>query len=143
MDKNERKEKRRLKREAKHNYVAFNAENDIKYRAPFGINHVRTLAWICILITNITTILIIANTAFHRELIDISALNVIGIIFDMSLPLFLIASFSYILQNKERTGNIVLFYLAASAMIPFYTPLFSTISSADCSTRFRATHSRF
>lgn len=119
MDKNERKEKRRLKREAKHNYVAFNAENDIKYRAPFGINHVRTLAWICILITNITTILIIANTAFHRELIDISALNVIGIIFDMSLPLFLIASFSYILQNKERTGNIVLFYLAASAMIPF------------------------
>ncbi len=119
MDRIERKEQRRQKREAKYNLVAFNAENDIKYRAPFGINHVRTLAWVCILITQITVLLGIAVTVFHRDFIDINVLKTIQIFADMSLPLFLLASFSYILQNRDRCGQIVLFYLAASAMIPF------------------------
>lgn len=119
MNRTERKEQRRQKREAKYNLVAFNAENDIKYRAPLGINHVRTLAWLCILITQITTLLSIAVTAFQRDFLDINVLNTIQMFADMSLPLFLLASFSYILQNKERCGQIVLFYLAVSAMIPF------------------------
>ena len=119
MDRTERKEQRRQKREAKYNLVAFNAENDIKYRAPFSINHVRTLAWLCILITQITMLLGIAVTVFNRDFIDINVLNTIQMFADMSLPLFLLASFSYILQNRERCGQIVLFYLAASAMIPF------------------------
>ncbi len=119
MNRTERKEQRRQKREAKYNLVAFNAENDIKYRAPFGINHVRTLAWVCILITQITVLLGIAVTVFHRDFIDINVLKTIQIFADMSLPLFLLASFSYILQNRDRCGQIVLFYLAASAMIPF------------------------
>lgn len=119
MNRTERKEQRRQKREAKYNLVAFTAENDIKYRAPFSINHVRTLAWLCILTTQITMLLGIAVTIFKRDFLDINVLNNIQMFADMSLPLFLLASFSYILQNKERCGQIVLFYLAASAMIPF------------------------
>ena len=42
----------------------------------------------------------------------------------MSVPLFLLASFSYILQNKEKCGRIILFYLAMSAIIQI---LFSII----------------
>ena len=119
MDRTERKEQRRLKREAKYNFVAFNAENDIKYRAPFSINHVRTLAWVCILVMQITILLSVAVTMFKRDFIDINVLNNIQMFAEMSLPLFLLSSFSYILQNHDRCGQIVLFYLAASAMIPF------------------------
>ena len=51
-------------------------------------------------------------------------IQVIQMIASMSVPLFLLASFSYILQNKEKCGQIILFYLAMSAIIPI---LFSII----------------
>lgn len=118
MDKSERRELRRLKKEQQNNLIAFNAENDIKYRAPFGINHVRTLAWICVIILQIVCAMETAGKICGEELINPHISEIIQMISGMSLPLFLLASFSYILQNKENSGKIVLFYLFASAIIP-------------------------
>ena len=53
---NRKKKAAPIEKRAKNNLVAFNADNDIKYRAPFGINHVRTLAWICIIVMQITVL---------------------------------------------------------------------------------------
>lgn len=124
MDKTERKEQRRMKKEQKNNLVAFNAENDIKYRAPFGINHVRTMAWICIVIMQITVLAGTIKSISKIELISDGGIQAIQMLASMSVPLFLLASFSYILQNKEKCGRIILFYLAMSAIIPI---LFSII----------------
>lgn len=124
MDKTERKEQRRMKKEQKNNLVAFNAENDIKYRAPFGINHVRTMAWICIVVMQITVLAGTIKSISKIELISDGGIQAIQMLASMSVPLFLLASFSYILQNKEKCGRIILFYLAISAIIPI---LFSII----------------
>lgn len=118
MDKAERKELRRLKKEQNNNLIAFNAENDIKYLAPFGINHARTLAWICVIILQIVCVMETAGKIRSEELINPQISEIIQMISGMSLPLFLLASFSYILQNKENSGRIVLFYLIASSIIP-------------------------
>lgn len=118
MEKSERRELRRLKKEQQNNLIAFNAENDIKYRAPFGINHVRTLAWICVIILQIVCVVETAGKIRGEEFISPHISEIIQMISGMSLPLFLLASFSYILQNKENSGKIVLFYLFASAIIP-------------------------
>ena len=124
MDRTERKKQRRSKKEQKNNLVAFNADNDIKYRAPFGINHVRTMAWICIVVMQITVLAGAVKSFSKMELISDGGIQVIQMIASMYVPLFLLASFSYILQNKEKCGRIILFYLAMSAIIPI---LFSII----------------
>lgn len=141
MDRTERKKQRRSKKEQKNNLVAFNADNDIKYRAPFGINHVRTLAWICIIVMQITVLADVVKHFSDKELISAGSIEVIQMLASMSLPLFLLASFSYILQNKEKCGRIVLFYLVMSMIIPIlFSILFFHFGTGIAETFFQQTN---
>lgn len=118
MDSAEKKEQRRLKKEKNNNLIAFTTENDIRYRGPLSINHVRTLAWLCILLTQVLSLVGINNFVFETEMLEPGVHQFLSMVASMSLPLFLLASFSYILQNNENCGRIVLFYLAMSMAIP-------------------------
>ncbi len=118
MDRKEKKEQRRLKKERNNNIIAFNAGNDVKYRAPLGINHIRTLAWLCVVLMQISLITDVAKHFYGDGIVDGVVLEVMNFFASMSLPLFLLASFSYILQNKDKCGRIVLFYLVASMVVP-------------------------
>lgn len=118
MNRKEKKEQHRLKKERNNNIIAFNAGNDIKYRAPLGINYIRTLAWLCVVLMQISLITDVAKHLYGDGIVDSAVLEVMNFFASMSLPLFLLASFSYILQNKEKCGRIVLFYLAASMVVP-------------------------
>ncbi len=141
MVRTERKEQRRLKKEQKNNLVAFNADNDIKYRAPFGINHVRTLAWICIIVMQITVLADVVKRFSDMELISAGSIEVIQMLTSMSVPLFLLTSFSYILQNKEKCGRIVLLYLVMSMIIPIlFSLLFFHFGTGIVETFFQQTN---
>lgn len=119
MSRAEKRQQRRLKKEQNNNLVAYSAENDIKYRAPLGINHVRTIAWLCIVLTQIAALIGASNSIMGREIVSSGVVSAIQLFASMSVPLFLISSFSYILQNRDRCGRIVLFYLSLSMIIPF------------------------
>ena len=82
-----------------HHYVV---GKDIKYRGPLSYRHLRIIAWLCIALSQIGVIMIIA-AYFNKEAAPNleSASTVFSYLGSLMLPLLLVASFSIILNAKN------------------------------------------
>lgn len=96
---------------------------DIKYRGPLSYRYLRIIAWICLALSAFVTV-----SAIGRRIIDSGFLNnagstVLSIFGDLSAPLFLIASFSIILNRREKYKSLLIVYLAGF-LVFFFAVLF-------------------
>lgn len=119
--------KKQLKREKKAlaKNLTLYIENDIKYKGPLGIIHMRAFAWFFILVAQLA--LIFNFCANHYSNHTYVVLSYICSFFGgLSLPCFLLASFGFILQNRKQFGKIVLgyFILTIGIAVAFYIVYF-------------------
>ena len=107
-----KKEKKKLKREEKLKNKFF-FEQDIKYRGPLSYRYLRVIAWASIAITQALTVNNISGLLLEKPLIS-GAFEVVLLLFSaLSVPLFIIATFSTILNRSKPIKNVIIFYLAA------------------------------
>ncbi len=104
-------------------------ENDIKYKAPLSYRYARVIAWICLALTQIATVLgfetYFCQTNNPNAVTTLQAWSsVLNIIGSGAVPLFLLANFALILQSRESVVKIVLKHLACAAGIIFAFILF-------------------
>jgi hypothetical protein len=107
-----KKEKKKLKREEKLKKKFF-FEQDIKYRGPLSYRYLRLIAWASIAITQALTVNNLSGLLLEKPLIS-GAFEIVLILFSaLSVPLFIIATFSTILNRSKPIKNVIIFYLAA------------------------------
>ena len=94
-----------------HHYVV---GKDIKYRGPLSYRHLRIIAWLCIALSQIGVIMIIA-AYFNKEAAPNleSASTVFSYLGSLMLPLLLVASFSIILNAKNGYRRLIILYSGA------------------------------
>ena len=87
------------------------ADNDIKYSGFLSYRHLRIIAWVCLILAQVSVILSIEENlwADTKPFID-GFKNVVGFFANLPIPLFLLANFSNILQKKENFKKMLLFY---------------------------------
>ncbi len=125
MKKNKKKEK--LKR------TEITLENDIKYEGPLSYRSLRIIAWFAIIIAQVAIIINLnANLSLQEGEEEISKgmqilILILLYISQLSLPLFLIANFSIIINNREsylklliKYGGISLAFILAFIFINFH-----------------------
>ena len=89
------------------------AENDIKFRGPFSYRHLRIFAWLFLAMAQIATLLSVAGKLDSEWYEDISWLtSILSFFGNLTLPLFLLAAFSIILNAKDGYKTILLMYTA-------------------------------
>ena len=107
-----KKEKKKLKREEKLKKKFF-FEQDIKYRGPLSYRYLRLIAWASIALTQALTVNNLSGLLLEKPLIS-GAFEIVLILFSaLSVPLFIIATFSTILNRSKPIKNVIIFYLAA------------------------------
>lgn len=91
-------------------------ENDIKYGGILSYRHLRIIAWACMIIAQVGVVLKLeAKLAPETQgAIDIWAL-VISIIASLAVPLFLLANFSTMLQQRGNFKGLFIRYGALAA----------------------------
>ncbi len=114
--KSKRQIKKELKKEKKIKKLKFKylERPDIKYRGPLSYRHLRFLAWFFLALTQMATLNNICVSIFP----DNPILGPIGgvamdFIVDLTVPLFMIATFATILNRNKSFKNILVFYFAS------------------------------
>ncbi|MCR5505527.1 MAG: hypothetical protein K6F07_00825 [Bacilli bacterium] len=106
-------------------FVLSTRENDIKYRGPFSYRILRILAFVAIAFAVSATLLLTGSkmmNLFHGKgagATMASVSNVFSSIGRLSVPLFLIANFTIILQERESYRSILIKY-GALCLIVFF-----------------------
>lgn len=89
------------------------AENDIRYRGPLSYRHLRIFAWVFLAMAQVGLFLSVASKVDPVWGAEISwiteAMSFFG---NLSLPLFLLAAFSVILNVKDGYRKIIILYSA-------------------------------
>ena len=84
---------------------------DIKYRGILSYRHLRIIAWVALALSQYCLILGLGLSLFHKELgypgWIYRALSVVG---NLSIPFFLLATFSIILARNRTYKSLVMFY---------------------------------
>ena len=84
---------------------------DIKYRGIFSYRHLRIIAWIALAISQYCLILALGLSFFGKETPYPSWIfNLLSMIGNLSIPFFLLASFSIILSRNRTYKSLVIFY---------------------------------
>lgn len=87
------------------------AENDIKFRGPLSYRHLRIVAWICFAMAQAGIVLSVAAKADPVWGAEIAwIINLLQLFGNLTIPLFLLASFAVILNAKDGYKNIIVFY---------------------------------
>ncbi len=105
-----RKQKKRQKYIDKVRKRFFN-EKDIKYRGIFSYRYLRLFAWITLALSQIVIMHNYTETAFPLLFQNRIIGGLISRISDVSMPLFLLATFAYILNRHTSYKAMMLFYL--------------------------------
>lgn len=115
----ERKAERRYQKKLLTNY---NLKNDIRYRGPFGVLSIRIMAWVCLIFTQLVIVLDLAQMAMPNDAFPVLS-EVLSILSDLSLPCFLLGSFTYIIQRKGASKDLIVTYalLMIGVVALFYT----------------------
>lgn len=100
--------KKELKLLHKKNY--FMDGKDIKYNAPLSYRYLRALAWISFAVTQILFLNNHISSAYASLFSNKFSGMFIDLFADMSMPLFLIASFAYIMHNRKASHSITISY---------------------------------
>lgn len=108
----EKKQARKEKKRQKTNYVGYSLENDIRYRGPLGILEMRILAWVCIALTQLYTM----TKILPQDVVKLPsrAIKIVGFVGNLAVPMFLMATFAYIMQNRRFALNRLTFYFACA-----------------------------
>ncbi len=112
LTKEEKKEKRAQKKIAKIKKKMF-FENDIKYKGVFSYRHLRIIAWISLAATQLLSINNLTSNILTSPLLDNGMTIFMMILSALAVPLFLLATFSTILNKNKTYKAVILFYLAA------------------------------
>ncbi|MCQ2603166.1 MAG: hypothetical protein MJ193_04490, partial [Clostridia bacterium] len=132
-----RRKKRKAKKKAKKNLAQYSLENDINYRGPMNIIAIRIMAWVCIVLVQVVNVLELVQGLMPDKPIPI-LIQVFSVFSGLSLPCFLLGSFSYIIQRKGERRDLILSYflLALGIIALFYifflhfgASLYATINS--------------
>lgn len=105
-----RREKRKAKKIAKLKARYLNPI-DIKYHGILSYRHLRIIAWIAIALSQFLLLNAFAEKLFDFSLVSGGWQFTLDMFSSLSLPLFLIASFSLILNNNKSNKSIILTYL--------------------------------
>lgn len=97
----------------------FNVENDIKFRGPLSYRHLRIIAWVFLVISQIGVVLTFGRTINSNP--DLYGVwpNILNFFFSFMAPLFLIASFSVVLNAKDGYRKLLISYSGLAAIIYF------------------------
>ncbi len=106
---------------SKRNIINLNSQNDIKYKAPLSYRHIRIMAWIMMILVQISLSLAsmanVANYTNHSfSAFQISS-DICGFLGQLAVPLFLIANFALILSSQENIKKLVLFHASMAILI--------------------------
>ena len=108
----------------KDNFKNFDLSSDISYLAPLNIRHLRVIAWGCLALTQVVILLKVYSNVTDNSLYYYIG-SAISLLSDLALPLFLLASFAYIIQRKENYFRIITNYFCFSiAVIAIFYLLF-------------------
>ena len=104
-----KREQRRAKRRAKlrHKYIE---GPDAKFKQPLTYRYLRALAWTCILIAQLVIIFKLANKINPAPIFSEASLTVLSLIGALGTPLFLIATFSIILNGSKTYKSMIIIY---------------------------------
>jgi len=100
-----RKEKKLYKK--KWRYIL---DDDKRFRGPFSCFSLRILAWVCIVLSQAAVVLSLAADMTMDPLFS-KLSSGISVFSSLSMPLFLLANFAYIIQNKNSILRVLLTYL--------------------------------
>ena len=114
-----RKEKRYEKRRNK----LFNTE-DIKYSGPLTYRYLRVIAWVAIAISQVSVITTLTTNICAKPFASNTVSQICSVIGGLTIPLFLIASFSLILNRSKSYGKIIISYFAIYLAIGFGSLIF-------------------
>ena len=89
----------------------FFKEKDIKYRGIFSYRYLRLFAWITLALSQIVIMHNYTETAFPLLFQNKIIGGIISSVSDVSMPLFLLATFAYILNRHTSYKAMMLFYL--------------------------------
>ena len=107
-------EERKLKGKTKKRYKLVNkmlSPTDIKYRGPLSYRYLRIIAWIALAMSQYCLVINMGLSFFDGELkYPVWIFNTLAITGSLSIPFFLLASFSIILSRNRTYKSLVLFY---------------------------------
>ena len=108
LSKKELKKRKKLIKQKK----KFFFKEDIKYRGPLSYRYLRIFAWIAVAVTQV---IILNNVSILPEKIinENVEIYVLGFIASLSVPLFIIATISTIINRSKSIKSILIFYGAA------------------------------
>ena len=108
FSKKELKKRKKLIKQKK----KFFFKEDIKYRGPLSYRYLRIFAWIAVAVTQV---IILNNVSVLPEKIinENVEVYVLGFIASLSVPLFIIATISTIINRSKSIKSILIFYGAA------------------------------
>lgn len=105
---------KKLKGKIKKRYKLVNklmVAKDIKYRGILSYRHLRIIAWVALAISQYCLVLGMGLSLFHRSLAYPTwiyrSLTIVG---NLSIPFFLLATFSIILARNRTYKSLVMFY---------------------------------
>lgn len=87
------------------------SKNDINYRGPLSYRSLRIIAWVFMIIAQVTIIMEFSMTV-SKDLVPVlsTATTVLSYAQNFPLPLFLLANFAFILQKKDNFRKLFIFY---------------------------------
>jgi len=96
--------------------------NDKKYRGPFSLFTLRVIAWISIICSQLAVVFTLAGDIAHMTQFN-AAEQIMSILSSIAMPAFLLANFSYIIQNKGEILKLLFTYLFMMLLVAalFYT----------------------
>ena len=87
------------------------SEQDIKYRGILSYRYLRIIAWVALAISQYCLILALGLSLFNKSIPYPSWIfNALSILGNLSIPFFLLATFSIILSRNRTYKSLVLFY---------------------------------
>ncbi len=95
-------------------------ENDTKFRGPLSYRHLRILGWLFIIFTQVAVILGLVSSARPDAAGDIArAGDIFSFFGQLSLPLFLLANFSFMLRTRKNGYKRLLTFYGLIALAFF------------------------
>lgn len=90
--------------------LRFSIENDRKYKGPLGVFSLRLLAWAFIVLSQVAVVFDVGSALLGNPKYEMVS-NVISVFSSLSMPLFLLANFAYIIQRKDNIKKVLATYL--------------------------------
>ena len=104
-----RKERKKVKKQRKIDKEFFRKE-DVNFKAPLSYRHLRIIAWLAFALGRFCTVSQVTSGLSGGGFLSETVYNVLSIVASIYMPLFIIATFGTILNNKKSMKSVLIFY---------------------------------